>query len=1011
MTVLKRPMFRRPSALPPLSGPMPVVRETYPVVKRDSGSPKEGEIVDDIELTDEMFEGSQSIEDKIGNFGKKVVSGVEQLLRGIKGSNFINIINEHLKKDQDFLGGKGSDYVLDEFDFSLLYPGVSFDSVTIEERTISSSGDDYKKLLQIKDQLRSEMDNYVNRAEGSPKEGEMTVEDYIAKGFDPYEFEADQAIMQGEMSEQEIMEDKQRGRGMFFGDSGEQALSVELTKLANGRLDILKMPVAEIIQSAIGEFGEDYVKGVLRNNPEYDKLIKMYSMPVNRQEGSPMQGEKSDRFGEKRINRLMEFASGAGDLSKQFDRDEGVAQFTMEDYVRLEGPNYVPEAELKLIQSFGTQDEIETMIAIVERMQSTAERDEEQYKKDRKIRDKLVNKYFDRIGGMEEYFKTHDRLERQFEMDEVYGTKFDPALRNQGSPMQGETVDPENVGIMDGFNQNPEQVAEQVLMEGTEAREQIDGADTYDELMRAIRGDNLSESDRRQELASVVGEKDAETTPDSVLVLVQPVMQMLNQESANTGIAEIESGALQMPQEPVGIATGGVVQKFNQGNLATRFEKTLPTYLGLADRFSNPNQGQADALMALSRAGFNYGQGEDLTSAAKTFFDETYALGKQKATADEKMKTQLAMAALSQAGQAEIASIKNANEISKKKQIIAIGQTPNRDEFVARKLGFVKDAPTGVRGNPMGDQGPEYSKVVDWERFYAFYPKGTELQFNHDFTQFLGKRGSAIRYEGKGEEYKDGGIVKRASGTNEIGEVVDTEQIFDYAGVGTSTETDDINKLIARSNNTLKELYRMKEILVNNPEIGGMPGMVLENFQGLFTIVDQLDDAYLGDRFFDKKGKAYKMFNQKEIQEIQMLKNSIAQGIADLRSFKGTRQPTAIQESVSLKEIDPTGWFGGDVAKQKVDAVTEKVASLLKEYIKLTTIGDNDEMNKQAIANKFKDIDAFVQSIINLEPAKGTSGFETKDSYTLDEIEEIIKLGDGDASAVELSDTTIEQEN
>jgi len=1022
MTVLKRPMFRRPSALPPLSGPMPVVRETYPVVKRDSGSPKEGEIVDDIELTDEMFEGSQSIEDKIGNFGKKVVSGVEQLLRGIKGSNFINIINEHLKKDQDFLGGKGSDYVLDEFDFSLLYPGVSFDSVTIEERTISSSGDDYKKLLQIKDQLRSEMDNYVNRAEGSPKEGEMTVEDYIAKGFDPYEFEADQAMdskktsyyeriinpeiireqdklldkqvypfememknkrkqsirdavedlkkissgefstptlildsfetanrylgkegalqvlrennfhrtnskvyryleslnedffntflyddsgdfrglsdyyyfermpenmkkyvaplmeimstdivsrnegspMQGEMSEQEIMEDKQRGRGMFFGDSGEQALSVELTKLANGRLDILKMPVAEIIQSAIGEFGEDYVKGVLRNNPEYDKLIKMYSMPVNRQEGSPMQGEQ---------------------------------------------------------------------------------------------------------------------------------------------------VDVENVGIMDGFNQNPEQVAEQVLMEGTEAREQIDGADTYDELMRAIRGDNLSESDRRQELASVVGEKDAETTPDSVLVLVQPVMQMLNQESANTGIAEIESGALQMPQEPVGIATGGVVQKFNQGNLATRFEKTLPTYLGLVDRFSNPNQGQADALMALSRAGFNYGQGEDLTSAAKTFFDETYALGKQKATADEKMKTQLAMAALSQAGQAEIASIKNANEISKKKQIIAIGQTPNRDEFVARKLGFVKDAPTGVGGNPMGDQGPEYSEVVDWERFYAFYPKGTELQFNHDFTQFLGKRGSAIRYEGKGEDFKDGGIVKRASGTNEIGEVVDTEQIFDYAGVGTSTETDDINKLIARSNNTLKELYRMKEILVNNPEIGGAPGWVLETFQGLFTMVDQLDDAYLGDKFFDKEGKVYKTFNQKEIQEIQMLKNSIAQGIADLRSFKGTRQPTAIQESVSLKEIDPTGWFGGDVAKQKVDAVTEKVAGLLKEYIKLTTIGDNDEMNKQAIADKFKDIDAFVQSIINLEPAKGTSGFETKDSYTLDEIEQIIKLGDGDASAVELSDTTIEQEN
>jgi hypothetical protein len=929
MTVLKRPMFRRPSALPPLSGPMPVVRETYPVVKRDSGSPKEGEIVDDIELTDEMFEGSQSIEDKIGNFGKKVVSGVEQLLRGIKGSNFINIINEHLKKDQDVLGGKGSDYVLDEFDFSLLYPGVSFDSVTIEERTISSSGDDYKKLLQIKDQLRSEMDNYVNRAEGSPKEGEMTVEDYIAKGFDPYEFEADQAMDSKKTSYYERIMNPEiiREQDKLL---DKQVYPFEM-EMKNKRKQSIRNAVEDLKKISSGEFSTPTL--ILDSFETANRYLgKEGALQVLRENNFHRTNSKVYRY----LESLNE------DFFNTFLYDDSGDFRGLSDYY-----------------------------------------------------------YFERMPeNMKKYVAP---------LMEIMAT--DIVSRQQGSPMQGETVDPENVGIMDGFNQNPEQVAEQVLMEGTEAREQIDGADTYDELMRAIRGDNLSESDRRQELASVVGEKDAETTPDSVLVLVQPVMQMLNQESANTGIAEIESGALQMPQEPVGIATGGVVQKFNQGNLATRFEETLPTYLGLVDRFSNPNQGQADALMALSRAGFNYGQGEDLTSAAKTFFDETYALGKQKATADEKMKTQLAMAALSQAGQAEIAAIKNANEISKKKQIIAIGQTPNRDEFVARKLGFVKDAPTGVGGNPMGDQGPEYSEVVDWERFYTFYPKGTELQFNHDFTQFLGKRGSAIRYEGKGEDYKDGGIVKRASGTNEIGEVVDTDQIFDYGGVGTSTETDDINKLIARSNNTLKELYRMKEILVNNPEIGGAPGWALETFQGLFTMVDQLDDAYLGDKFFDKEGKAYKMFNQKEIQEIQMLKNSIAQGIADLRSFKGTRQPTATQEAVSVSEIDPTGWFGGDVAKQKVDAVTEKVANLLKEYIKLTTIGDNEEMNKQAVANKFKDIDAFVQSIINLEPAKGTSGFETKDSYTLDEIEEIIKLGDGDASAVELSDTTIEQEN
>ena len=77
--------------------------------------------------------------------------------------------------------------------------------------------------------------------------------------------------------------------------------------------------------------------------------------------------------------------------------------------------------------------------------------------------------------------------------------------------------------------------------------------------MKSTRGDNLSEADRRKELAAYVGEEDAEQTPDSVLALLQPVMQMLNTETANVGIAQVEDGSLEMPTEPVGIAQGGIV--------------------------------------------------------------------------------------------------------------------------------------------------------------------------------------------------------------------------------------------------------------------------------------------------------------------------------------------------------------------------------------------------------------------------------------------------------------------
>ena len=426
MAVLNRQMFRRPSALPPLRGPMPVVRETYPVVKRDSGSPKEGEIVDDIELTDEMFEGSQSIEDKTAGFGKKVVSGLEKLLSTVKGSNFINTINEHLKKDQDFLGGSGSDYVLDEFDFNLLYPNVSFDSVTIEERTISSSGNEYEKLLQIKDQLRNEMNEEMNRSEGSGPHGE----------------------------------------------------------------DKMRETLLQAIQNFLSQ-----------------------QQPTSGQ-------EILDPFSVVR---------------------EGEAPFDPNSVVREgEGP--------------------------------------------------------------------------------------DLRFRQAGSPPMGEQVNAENVGIMDGFSE--EQTAT-MMAEGEAARQQIDSSETYDELMQSTRGDNLSEADRRKELAAYVGEEDAEKTPDSVLALIQPVMQMLNTETANVGIAQVEDGSLEMPTQPVGIAQGGIVG-YAMGGAVRKIPKyangtgssgvSVEEEQGFGFEASDPYSNTGQFIMDL------FTEDTDAASPLRTKYDANYKL-------------------------------------------------------------------------------------------------------------------------------------------------------------------------------------------------------------------------------------------------------------------------------------------------------------------------------------------------------------------------------------------------
>jgi len=775
----------------------------------------------------------------------------------------------------------------------------------------------------------------VRRQTGSPVSGETTVEDYIAKGFDPYEFTADQAMnqqaqqpqqqgflskifnsisdyftfgrsdpesrliiggdyydpddpsfksfiernyqnegesyiegienfknevegvrnrqegspMQGEMSEQEIVEDKQTGRGMFFGDAGEQALSVELTKLANGRLDILKMPVAEIIQSAIGEFGEDYVKGVLRNNPEYDKLIEMYSMPVNRQ---------------------------------------------------------------------------------------------------------------------------------------------------KGSPMQGETVDPENVGIMSGFKDD-EGVASEILKEGETQQKAVDESADYVELMDAIRGNEQTEEQRRDELADVVGESDANKTPDSVLVLVQPVMQMLDATTKNEGIAQMEQGQMMMPPQAAGIGATNVVMRSNgspytgeMSPMQKNFEDNYATYMSLMNRLNDPRAAQGQLLFSAANRALEFGQGSDLNESLTGFIQDASKIGMSEQMKQSQLKQQLAMAALTQAQKQQLQALKNEAAKSKKKKTFVTGLNKDRDRFIAALLGLYKDAPTGPRGNPMGEGGLETTKVIDFAKLYELYPPGSELEFSFDLSEFLGKKGSTVTYAGK-EDKAEGGIVERQEGSPPSGETsLDLDIGIEQKGVGSSGEIDDINKLIARSNATLKELLRMKEILVDDPGIGGFPGMILENFQGLFTMFNQIDNAYLGGKFIDDQGVMASEFSKAEIQEIQNLKNSIARGIADLASFKGTRQPTVSQEAISLKEIDPTGFFGSEVAMGKVDAVADKVARLLQEYLKLVTTDEDSNIDLQALAPKIDQLNEIVEQIKNYKSKTGSEGFKNKESYTLDEIEAII---------------------
>ena len=107
-------------------------------------------------------------------------------------------------------------------------------------------------------------------------------------------------------------------------------------------------------------------------------------------------------------------------------------------------------------------------------------------------------------------------------------------------------------------------------------------AENYEGVINSIRGDQLPMEARYEELASMVGPEDANATPESVLTLMQPVMQLAAVDQGIGGLAQdemmapiegpmaegimstVNMGAAEGPA-PVNFRYGGAVQNMNNG--------------------------------------------------------------------------------------------------------------------------------------------------------------------------------------------------------------------------------------------------------------------------------------------------------------------------------------------------------------------------------------------------------------------------------------------------------------
>jgi hypothetical protein len=115
------------------------------------------------------------------------------------------------------------------------------------------------------------------------------------------------------------------------------------------------------------------------------------------------------------------------------------------------------------------------------------------------------------------------------------------------------------------------------MIEGAEAAGFSDpeAAGSFEEMMNSVSADNKSSEERRTDLASIVGPEDAGQTPESVLALVTPVVELA---LVDQGIGPMAQEKMNTPVE--GDMGGGIMTMAANGNMGVGNEPPVNFNLG-----------------------------------------------------------------------------------------------------------------------------------------------------------------------------------------------------------------------------------------------------------------------------------------------------------------------------------------------------------------------------------------------------------------------------------------------
>jgi len=811
----------------------------------------------------------------------------------------------------------------------------------------------------------------------------------------------------------------------------------------------------------------------------------MFNQTVNRQEGSPPSGEEN--FFERFASLLR------GQKSDPIRTEEGFTVNEIENILNTPASSSLPVSDDSTVYNFGEYG-------------GTYDLKEEGFQ--RVLRNYLPEGADLFVGNPRDYILSPEGMDaielfkadilKTQEANRAMGSPItgeginglkkldDMRFRQMGSPMQGEMAqptqampqqNPENVGIMQGFEDD----AKTIVDAGSEKKEEFDKAEDYEQLMNTIRGDNKSEDQRRDELAEIVGEKDADDTPESVLALVQPVIQMLDtpevrQEGIGATPQAFAMGGPVYRDDGTGkegetsnnddalnnlfiqMLLSGNTSGANIPSLATGFQKNLPVMQNILGR--DPDRTAADTFFNIARSGFGLAagmtpqealllglQGQQKIGAKEEARDlaiKQAALG--EASKDKSFAQQLDLAIKKEQAKKKdtkgstfvvgsgvevpkaVSSLLSSDQISaypdgtnifvdeKNKLSINIPAQADQEAYYDtenQKIVFLTDREyedlqdkTNITTVSAGLSFTKLAKLEDGKVVEGTIKdiRNTQQDTINDLLEegyvIISNSFEVNKDREGGSLFADGGIVKRSDGSPEDGEnapgsdyeaiLADAETALKDAGVVfpalTDTDKSFFNSLYASTLESLNDLKRVKELMAADPSLTGYTGLAQETLTNFATLINDMDN-YMGDKVFpdDAKGqpKFLQYFTKPEIRELKFKVAELSDAVADILSLRGKRGTTADVRGQALKRTDLTGFYGSDVAFEKIDSLTDYLTDRVKVFGMLS---GNFEPGK--------DYDKFVSNITTLNNAIkniNPQNYEgKKTTFTLEDLESIV---------------------